>query len=419
MIIYLIAGLLTGSIVAWLIAAQQSGKALTRAAEQLSSVQHELVTCKAEASASLAIAKASHKTLAEKLELQQSERELLEKKFNTAFENIANRIFETKSEKFTELNKSNLQQILEPLGKNIDAFKKQVDEAYQSEARERFSLGERVKELSQLNRQIGEEARNLTRALKGETKTQGRWGEMILENILERSGLVKGREYFTEHELKDDAGKAMRSDTENKKMRPDVLVKYPDNRCVIIDAKVSLNAFVRFSETEDAEEQKKELAAHVSAIKNHVVALSTKGYDDYNKALDFVMMFLPSEAAYIAALQGDADLWHFAYDKRILLLCPTNLITSLKLITDLWKREHQNQNAQEIAERGAKLYDKFASFVSNLESVGGYLDKARGKYEDAYKQLNTGNDNLISQAHKLKELGLKTKKHIPPGQNAL
>ena len=284
---------------------------------------------------------------------------------------------------------------------------------YDKESKERFSLGERVKELAQLNKVISEEAHNLTKALKGEAKTQGRWGEMILESILEKSGLVKDREYFMEHELLDANGKALRSDSEGKKMRPDAVIKYPDNRSVIIDSKVSLNAFTRLIASADAEEQKQELLAHVSAVKSHIVALSAKGYDDYDKALDFVMMFVPSEPAYIAALQGDPDLWNFAYDKRILLLSPTNLITSLKLIVDLWKREYQNQNALEIAERGAKLYDKFVGFVANLEGVGEHLDKAQDKYSEAYKQLSTGNDNLVLQATKLKALGLKTKKELP------
>ena len=267
--------------------------------------------------------------------------------------------------------------------------------------------------MAQLNKVISEEAQNLTKALKGEAKTQGRWGEMILESILEKSGLVKDREYFMEHELLDENGNPLKSDSEGKKMRPDAVIKYPDNRSVIIDSKVSLNAFTRLIASTDAEEQKRELAAHVTAVKSHIVALSAKGYDDYDKALDFVMMFVPSEPAYIAALQGDPELWHFAYDKRILLLSPTNLITSLKLIVDLWKREYQNQNALEIAERGAKLYDKFVGFVANLEEVGTHLERAQGKYTEAYKQLSTGNDNLVLQATKLKGLGLKTKKELP------
>jgi DNA recombination protein RmuC len=382
----------------------------------LEALKEELKIVKNDLSASnqaLASAKANNEALNEKLQTQKDEIEALGKKFNTEFENIANKILETKTEKFTELNKTNLKTILEPLGENIAAFKTKVEEVYDKESKERFSLGEKVKELAQLNKVISEEAHNLTKALKGEAKTQGRWGEMILESILEKSGLVKDREYFMEHELLDANGNPLKSDSEGKKMRPDAVIKYPDNRSVIIDSKVSLNAFTRLVASADAEEQKQELAAHVSAVKSHIVALSAKGYDDYDKALDFVMMFVPSEPAYIAALQGDPDLWNFAYDKRILLLNPTNLITSLKLIVDLWKREYQNQNALEIAERGAKLYDKFVGFVANLEDVGEHLDKAQGKYSEAFKQLSTGNDNLVLQATKLRALGLKTKKDLP------
>ncbi len=361
----------------------------------------------------LATAKANNEALTEKLQTQKDEIEAMGKKFNTEFENIANKILDTKSEKFTELNKTNLTSILEPLGKNITDFKTKVEEVYDKESKERFSLGEKVKELAQLNKVISEEAHNLTRALKSESKTQGGWGEMILENILERSGLVKNREYFMEHQLLDENGIPMKSDSEDKKMRPDAVIKYPDNRNVIIDSKVSLNAFTRCIAAMDEESRVSELSEHISCIKKHIISLSAKGYDDYNKSLDFVMMFIPSEPAYIAALQGDADLWNFAYDRRILLLSPTNLITSLKLIVDLWKREYQNQNALEIAERGAKLYDKFVGFVANLEGVGDHLEKAQGKYTEAYKQLSTGSDNLVTQATKLKNLGLKTKKDLP------
>ena len=361
----------------------------------------------------LATSRASNIALNHNLETQKNEIEQLGKKFNTEFELIANKILETKSEKFTELNKNNLKILLEPLGQNITEFKKQVNDVYTTEAKERFSLGEKVKELAILNQVISEEAKNLTKALKGEAKMQGNWGEMILESILERSGLRKNEQYFMEHELKDENGKAILSDSEGKKMRPDAVIKYPDNRNVILDSKVSLNAFTRMIASIDVEDQKRELESHIAAIKTHIISLSTKGYDDYDKALDFVMMFIPSEPAYIAALQGAPDLWNFAYDKRILLISPTNLITSLKLIVDLWKREYQNQNAIEIAERGAKLYDKFVGFVTNLEAIGVAIDKAQDKYNDAYKQLSTGNDNLVLQSTKLKLLGVKNKKELP------
>lgn len=371
---------------------------------------HERHNCEAK---ELAAEKAARESLNEKLVTQKNDLEELTKKLNTEFENIANRILETKTEKFTDLNKKNLNAILEPLGKNIEEFRKSVNENYIKESKERFSLGEKVKELAQLNQQISDEARKLTRALKGEAKTQGCWGEMILETILEKSGLRRNEEYFIEQQLTDNEGNAMRSDQAGKKMRPDVIIRYPDNRSVIVDSKVSLNAFTRYSDSNDPEEQKQALAGHISAVKNHIDELSRKGYDDYDKALDFVMMFVPSEAAYIAALQGDPELWNYAYHKRVLLLNPTNLITSLRLIADLWKREYHNRNAQLIAERGAKLYDKFSLFVENLKDVGRHLDKAKDAYAGSFSQLSTGKDNLILQATKLKALGIKNKKELP------
>lgn len=395
---------------------------LLAANESLAEKKAEILAAKTEAqrkseesdlkNQALATAVANNTALNEKLESQKAEIEALGKKFNLEFENIANKILETKTEKFTELNKTNLKTILDPLGKNIDEFKKTVNETYDKESKERFSLGEKVRELAILNQVISDEAKNLTKALKGEAKTQGRWGEMILESILERSGLRKDEEYFMEEQLLDTDGNPLRSDSENKKMRPDVVIKYPGNRNIIVDSKVSLNAFTRFSDSTDIEEQKVQLAYHVQAVKNHIVALSTKGYDDFDKSLDSVMMFIPSEPAYMAALQGDPELWNFAYDKRILLVNPTNLIVSLKLVADLWKREYQNKNAQEIADRGAKMYDKFVGFVENLSEVGKHLDKSKEAYTNSLKQLSTGNDNLVLQATKLKNLGLKNKKEL-------
>jgi DNA recombination protein RmuC len=355
------------------------------------------------------------KSLKEKLDTLKAEVDKIGEKYAAEFKNLANEILEDKSKRFTEKNKENLEAILKPLDDNIREFKKTVTDAYQKESNERFSLGNEVKKLAELNLLMSEEARNLTKALKGETKTQGDWGEMILETILEKSGLRKDEEYFMQYELKDEEGKALRSDAENKKMRPDAVIKYPDNRTVIIDSKVSLNAFTRYVEASDTTEQQRELNAHVAAVKNHIVMLSSKGYDDYDQALDFVMMFIPSEPAYIAAMQGDSNLWSFAYDKRILLMNPTNLITSLKLIVDLWKREYQNKNALDIADRGAKLYDKFVGFVKNLKDIGDKLESANKAYNNAYSQLSVGPGNLITQATELKKLGVKSKKELAKG----
>ena len=405
-VLLLLAGIAIGWLIGWLRGKTQLADALRLAQAKTGELREEYIAYKAKA-------EAENKYLQQNMAAQTKEMERLNQKFTTEFENVANRILETKSERFTQLNKVNLSAILEPLGKTISEFKEQVGSVYDKESKERFSLGEKVKELAELNQQLSQEARNLTRALKSEAKTQGRWGEVILESILEKSGLRKGEEYFMEYQLFDADGRALRNEARGTKMRPDAIVKYPDNRHVIIDAKVSLNAFVRATEETEAAAQQTELAAHVQAVKVHIQQLGARAYDDYDKTLDFVMLFIPSEAAYIAALQVDPNLWNFAYDRRILLISPSNLIVSLKLIVDLWKREYQNQNAQAIADRGSKLYDKFVGFVSNLQNVGNALESARTSYDDAFKQLSTGRDNLVAQAIKLKGLGVKTKSDLP------
>lgn len=356
---------------------------------------------------------AQNESLQKSLNTQKEEITKIQDESKLQFENLANKILEEKTEKFTTLNQNNLKTILEPFQEKITDLKNRVNEAYEKENKERFSLAEKVKELAELNQQISEDAKKLTRALKGESKTQGNWGEMILESILEKSGLVKGREYFLEHELRDEDNKALFSEFSGKKMRPDAVIKYPDERNVIIDSKVSLTAFTELVDETDQDVYMMKLNQHLSSIKNHIMQLSQKAYDDYGKSLDFVMMFIPSEPAYIAAMQADQNLWNYAYERRILLLNPSNLITSLKLIADLWKREYQNKNALEIADRGARLYDKFVGFVDNLEKVGRNLDLAKNVYNDAYKQLYTGNDNLVIQTQKLKSLGIKNKKDLP------
>ncbi|WP_288789654.1 DNA recombination protein RmuC [uncultured Elizabethkingia sp.] len=356
---------------------------------------------------------AINESLQKSLETQKEEVTKIQEEAKLQFENLANKILEEKTEKFTTLNQNNLKTILEPFQEKIADLKNRVNEAYEKENKERFSLAEKVRELAELNQQISEDAKKLTRALKGESKTQGNWGEMILESILEKSGLVKGREYYLEHELRDENNKAIYSEFSGKKMRPDAVVKYPDERNVIIDSKVSLTAFTELVDETDTEIYAIKLNQHLASIKNHIQQLSQKAYDDYGKSLDFVMMFIPSEPAYIAAMQADQNLWNYAYERRILLLNPSNLITSLKLIADLWKREYQNRNTMEIADRGAKLYDKFVGFVENLEKVGKGLDQAKNAYTDAYKQLSTGNDNLVIQTQKLRALGIKSKKELP------
>lgn len=373
--------------------------------KELQNEKNNLIALKSELSA-------QNENLKQLLNSQKEEITKMQELAKSEFQNLANKILEEKTEKFTTLNQNNLKTILEPFQEKISELKNRVNEAYEKENKERFSLAEKVKELAELNQQISEDAKKLTKALKGESKTQGNWGEMILESILEKSGLVKGREYFLEHQLTDENNKAIFSEFSGKKMRPDAVIKYPDERNVIIDSKVSLTAFTELVDESDADVYAMKLNQHLNSVKNHIQQLSQKAYDDYGKSLDFVMMFIPSEPAYIAAMQAEQNLWNYAYDRRILLLNPSNLITSLKLIADLWKREYQNRNSMEIAERGAKLYDKFVGFVDNLEKVGKNLDQAKNVYDDAYKQLSTGNDNLVLQTQKLKNLGIKNKKEL-------
>lgn len=347
--------------------------------------------------------KAQNDSLSEKLNSLKTEIEENRKIFENEFRNMAQTIIDEKSQKFTELNKTNLDNILKPLSEKIDGFKNKVEQTYDKESKERFSLGEKVKELMDLNTKLSQEANNLTKALKGDTKKQGDWGEMVLERILEKSGLEKGREYQVQQNL---------SDNEGNSKRPDVILNYPDNRKVIIDSKVSLVEYEKFANSDNIEEQQKFLKNHIRSLRTHIDALSQKKYHELVSSLDFTMMFIPIEPAYLEAVKEDEDLWYYAYNKRILLISPTHLVSALKMINDLWKRDTQNKNALEIARRGGLLYDKFANFVDNLKNIGKNIDNAGKSYEEAMKQLSSGKGNLISQTHELKKLGIKSNKEM-------
>jgi DNA recombination protein RmuC len=356
--------------------------------------------------------KGENEVLKEKNNTIKTEIEALGEKYTSQFKNLANEILEDKSKRFTEENQKNIKSILDPLNLDLKEFKKQVAETYEKENKQRFSLEEKIKDLVSLNKQISEEANNLTKALKGQRKTQGDWGEMILENILQQSGLTEGREYMKQEYLRDEAGNTLLND-EDQRMQPDFLIKYPDNREIIIDSKVSLSAYERYSSSDDAEVQKTELNAHLDAMYKHIDELYRRNYQKFSKSLDFVMMFIPVEPAYMLAMQKDNDIWNYAYRKKVLLISPTNLIAAVKLISELWKKEEQNKNAIAIADRGAALYDKFVGFVENLQAIGENISRSQRSYDDAMKQLRDGSGNLIGQAEKLRRLGVQGKKNLP------
>lgn len=342
--------------------------------------------------------------LKEQLQKQREELDEIGKKFTNEFKLLADQVLEDKSKRFTELNQTNMERLLKPLGENLTQFQRKVEEVYDKESKERFSLGKEVEKLVGLNQRISEEAQNLTNALKGQVKQQGNWGEMILESILEKSGLVKGREYFVQESIKNEEG---------KRFQPDVIIEYPDKRRVVIDSKVSLVAYERYSTSNNPAEQEKALAEHLRSIRAHIEILSSKRYQELVRSLDFVSMFLPIEPAYMLAMQADPEIWNYAYSKGVLLLSPTNLIAALRLIHNLWQREYQNRHAMEIAERGGQLFDKFVNFTENMLAIGDNISKTHKAYESAMGQLTEGKGNLVAQAQKLKDLGAKAKKSLP------
>lgn len=328
------------------------------------------------------------------------------------FRLMANDIMERHTATMRQQNEQRLGEILTPLKENIDKFRHDVSECYSAEARERFSLQEKIKELIETNNNIGREAKELTTALRGNSKKQGDWGELVLESILENSGLRRGEE-FTVQQQSDDLGHALR-DEDGRGLRPDVVVHYPGGRAMVIDSKVSLTAFVDFVNCEDADLQEQHGKRHLQSVIKHINELSAKNYQNYvgTEKLDFVMMFIPNEAAYSAAMTLDPTLWQKAYDKRVLIASPTQLVGSLRLIKQLWSHDRQTRNAIEIAEKSGQMYDKFVGFLTDMEKIEKSLASTQSAYDNAMKKLYTGTGNLISRAEKLRELGIKTTKKL-------
>jgi DNA recombination protein RmuC len=414
-ILYLLIGFILGILLVWFIL-KNKNKAETSAigqkVELLEQANKELKHEADEKSRELILASnnlTARETelmlLKEKLGEQKEELKQIREKLNLEFKNLANEILEEKTKKFTEQNKQNLDEILKPLGDKLKDFEKKVEDAYVNETKQRFSLQEEVKRLAELNQQISKEANLLTKALKGESKTQGNWGEIILENILERTGLRKGEEYSVQESF---------SLSEGKRSQPDVIVHYPGGRSIIIDSKVSLTSYEKYMSSEDEAEKDAHLKAHLVSVKNHINELSGKKYEDLTgiKSLDFVIMFMPVEPSYLLAIQNDPQLWSYAYEKRILLISPTNLVAVLKMIESLWKQEYQSRNVIEIAQQGGALYDDFVLLGERLIKLGKKMDEASDFYKDTMKKLSEGRGNLVSRVEKLKGLGVKAKKQI-------
>jgi len=338
----------------------------------------------------------------EKLKLLQESKE----KLSEAFKNLANEIFEDKSKKFKEENKSSIDALLKPLGENITNFRKKVEETHEKGIKERASLKEAISGLRELNEKLGKEAHNLTTALKGDVKKQGNWGELILERILEASGLQKGIEYTVQESITDEEG---------HRKQPDVIINLPEKKHVIVDAKVSLNAYERYTSTEDKEARKKYLKEHISSLKKHIKELADKHYQDLKtlQTPDFVFMFVPIESASALAIQSETDIFFEANKSKVVIVTPSTLLAGLKMISYLWDQEKQNKNAAEIARQSGELYNKFVNFVTDLEGIGKRLDQANESYTGAMNKLKTGRGNLIITTEKIKKLGARTNKQIP------
>jgi DNA recombination protein RmuC len=342
----------------------------------------------------------------EKLLAHKNEMEQLQKKLTTEFENIANRVLDEKSQKFTEQNRVNLDIILNPLKEKIRTFEQKVEETYKADSAERITLKTEIRSLVEMNKQISDEANNLARALKGDNKKQGNWGEIILEKILERSGLLKGQEYKIQVSSTNDEG---------KRIQPDVVIYLPDNKHIIIDSKVSLLAYEAYVNSEDEEQKEILKKEHLRSIREHIRALSEKNYQsslDFN-APDFVMLFVPIESSFSVAVQADQELFGYSWDRKIVIVSPSTLLASLKTIASIWKQERQTRNAIEIASQSGALYDKFVGLLEDLGSIGTKLDAARDSYSQAMNKLSTGTGNLIKRVQTLKELGAKANKAIP------
>lgn len=414
-IIFLIVGILIGAIAAWFIASSKFKGESGRAEERSVILEKEKTNLEnnlnferqkvIEFSSKLSALQSDYNNLQQKLVEQKAEVEELQQKFTKEFENLANKIFEEKTTKFSEQSKANLSEILNPLKERIFEFQNKVEETNRDSISRTAALREQLQTLKEMNQQMSSDAQNLVKALKGDTKAQGDWGEIQLERILERSGLRKGEEYTIQESFS----------TEEGRKRPDVIVNLPEEKKIIIDSKVSLVSYEKFVSSEDENQKNIHIKSYIDSVKKHIKELSEKKYQNlfYVGSLDFVLMFIPIEPAFSLAIQYGENLYVDAYDKNIIIVSPSTLLATLRTIANIWKQEHQNRNVLEIAKQSGALYDKFVTFTEDLISVGNRLDQAKSSYVDAMKKLTDGSGNLVRRAEKIRELGAKTSKQLP------
>jgi len=439
--VYIAIGILKGMIIAWLILRKKLAAASATHREELLKLENAFVLEKSELNQSkmrfeerannlqneklelqsslfqerekteklnrsVSISATERKNLEEKLDTQKQELEDLQKRFTTEFENIATKILKENSKEFSSSNQKNMNEILSPIKEKLVSFEKKVEETYDKELRDKISLREEVKKLYDLNTKISDEANNLTKALKGDVKKQGNWGEVVLERILERSGLTRGQEYDREVAMKNDNGQAI---------RPDVIIRLPEEKHIIVDSKVSLVAYERFVSATNEEERELFQKEHISSFKSHIKGLSDKHYQSSESlnTPDFVLMFVPIESSFSVAVQADQELFGYAWDNKIVVVSPSTLLATLRTISSIWKQENQNKNVMEIARQGGALYDKFVGFVDDLIKLGKQMDGAQKIYQESVKKLYDGTGNLVGRAEKIRTLGAKVKKKLP------
>lgn len=354
----------------------------------------------------LSALKVSKSTLEDQLLNKANEIESLQEKFTKDFQLIANKILKQNSEDFSQTHQKELALLLNPLKEKIQGFEKKVEEKFQHNRDEQISLKEQIKQLTELNGELNEQAQNLTKALKADTKKQGNWGEVILSRILERSGLTKDAEYELQYSTTNE---------DNKRLQPDVLIHLPEEKHLIIDAKVSLVAYERFVNEDEEQLREKHLKAHTNSVKAHIKGLSEKNYQNAAKinSPDFVLLFMPIEPAFSLAMQHDNDLYAYAWDKKVVIVSPSTLLATLRTIASIWQQEKQTRNALEIAQKAGRLYDKFVGFVDDLFKIERGLISAQSAYDDAINKLKTGKGNIVSRLEHLRELGAESSKKIP------